>query len=70
MSGWVAFMRARAVPRVLLGVLARIAICGGLSYALSMLAAIDRLSAFLATRTGGVDAPTWRRPVQLKVSRA
>jgi membrane AbrB-like protein len=47
---------ARALPRVLLGVLALIAICGCLGYALAMVAGIDPLTAFLATSPGGVDS--------------
>jgi membrane AbrB-like protein len=47
---------ARALPRVLLSIIALIAICGGIGYALVMLAGIDPLTAFLATSPGGVDS--------------
>jgi uncharacterized membrane protein AbrB (regulator of aidB expression) len=40
---------ARALPRVLAGIIALIAVCGGLGYALAMLPRIDRLTAFLDT---------------------
>jgi membrane AbrB-like protein len=47
---------ARALPRVLLSIIALIAICAGIGYALVMLAGIDPLTAFLATSPGGVDS--------------
>jgi uncharacterized protein len=47
---------ARALPRVLLSIIALIAICGGIGYALVMFAGIDPLTAFLATSPGGVDS--------------
>jgi membrane AbrB-like protein len=47
---------ARALPRVLLGIVALIVICGGIGYVLVMIAGVDPLTAFLATSPGGVDS--------------
>ena len=41
---------------MLLSVIALIAICGAIGYALVVLAGIDPLTAFLATSPGGVDS--------------
>ncbi len=46
---------ARALPRVAASILALIAICGGLAVALSAVAHIDPLTAYLAMSPGGAD---------------
>jgi len=47
---------ARAVPQVLLSIIALIVICGCIGYALVKVSGIDPLTAFLATSPGGLDS--------------
>ncbi len=47
---------ARAVPQVLLSIIALIVICAGIGYALVKVSGIDPLTAFLATSPGGLDS--------------
>ncbi len=47
---------ARALPQVLLSVVALIFICGGIGYALMKFSGVDPLTAFLATSPGGLDS--------------
>lgn len=47
---------ARALPRVLLSILAMIALSGGIGYLLVLFAGIDPLTACLATSPGGADS--------------
>jgi hypothetical protein len=47
---------AKAFPRVAASTLALIALCGGLAYALHLVAGTDMLSAYLATSPGGADS--------------
>jgi membrane AbrB-like protein len=46
----------RALPAILGATLALIALCGGLAFALSRLAHLDPMTAYLATSPGGIDA--------------
>ncbi len=46
----------RALPQVLLAILALIAFCGGLSFILAKALGIDPLTAYLATSPGGLDS--------------
>jgi membrane AbrB-like protein len=63
--GWAIGMRftidvmghaASIFPRLLLSVLALLAICGGLGWVLSHIAGVDFLTAYLATNPGGADS--------------
>lgn len=45
----------RALPQILAGIVALIAICGGLAAIIAPLFGVDALSAFLATSPGGMD---------------
>lgn len=63
--GWAIGMRfttevvgyaAALLPRLLLSVLALLAICGGLGWVLSRIAGVDFLTAYLATNPGGADS--------------
>ena len=47
---------ARAMPRVIAGILAQIATCSGLAYLLTRLLGVDALTAYLATSPGGADS--------------
>jgi membrane AbrB-like protein len=47
---------ARAVPQVLLSIVALIVMCGGIGYALVKVSGVDPLTAFLATSPGGLDS--------------
>jgi membrane AbrB-like protein len=47
---------ARALPRLAAAILALIALCGGLAVALTWIAGIDPLTAYLATSPGGADS--------------
>src|SRR5690606_41576948 len=46
----------RALPQVVISILALILFCGGLGFLLWEFAGIDPLTAFLATSPGGLDA--------------
>lgn len=47
---------ARALPRVVMSILVLMAVCGGLSALLVVVAGIDPLTAYLATSPGGADS--------------
>lgn len=46
---------SRALPQIVLSILALIAFCGGLAFALTKLLGVDPLTAYLATSPGGMD---------------
>ncbi|MFC7053885.1 AbrB family transcriptional regulator [Hansschlegelia quercus] len=47
---------ARALPRIMSGIVALIALCGGIAAALHYFAGVDPLTAYLATSPGGADS--------------
>jgi membrane AbrB-like protein len=55
-TGKVLIHAARALPQILVSILAVIMFCGGIAYILTKLLGIDPLTAYLATSPGGVDA--------------